>query len=116
MADYSVEIFLEDHKRGDKWVGIPSIGPVIINGSQPDSTLARIRMMFKLSGKTFTLDSENSDIDISNGTTWEASIPEVQKFLEDAGKWAWDMEFYDADDISPVTLYKGVITVHNGIS
>lgn len=116
MADYSATISLSDHKKGDKWIGITSIGPVTINGSQPANALTRIRMSFKKGCDFFFLDSDNSEITISNATTWEANIPEIQNFLPLAGDWGWDMEFYQTGETSPLTLYKGVITVYDDIS
>jgi len=115
MSDYSLEISLADHKRGDKWSGIGTIGPITINGSQPASTLARIRMCFKYRHNIYSLDSEDGEITITDSSTWEASVPEVQDFLSVAGDWEWDMEFYETGDTSPLTLFKGVITVHEDI-
>lgn len=118
MADYTVNIDLEPVKRGDKWVGIPVIGPVLINSAQPADTLARIKMHFlHPSGLVFKLDSDSTaerdgPITISDDETWEASIPETQGFLPLAGDWTWDMEFYATGDSNPLTLYKGVITAY----
>lgn len=121
MSDYAAIINLPDHKRGDKWPGITSIGPVIINDAQPATPLARIRMQFRRQGHVFTLDSDpaqsrNAAVQIDNATTWEASIPEVQGFLPAAGEWAWDMEFYAVGDQAPLTLYKGDITVNEDVT
>lgn len=118
MPDYTVKIDLPDHKRGDKWPGIPAIGPVIINGSQPAQQLVRVRMQFRKGSAVYTLDSDHSTtpdapVTITNATTWAASIPAVQAFLPTAGLWTWDMEFYQAGDTAPLTLYRGTITVHN---
>ena len=61
MADYTVNIDLPDHKRGDKWLGISSIGPVLINDAQPAATLARVRMHFvHSSGQVYRLDSSDT--------------------------------------------------------
>lgn len=118
MADYTVTVDdIQDVKRGDKWVGIPVIGPILINGSTPEATLSRIRMHFlHPSGLVFKLDSDSAaerdgPITISNATTWAALVPPVQSFLPVAGDWTWDMEFYATGDSNPLTLYKGTITV-----
>ena len=122
MADYTVNIDLPDHKRGDKWLGISSIGPVLINDAQPAATLARVRMHFvHSSGQIYRLDSSDTPqrdapVTISNATTWTASVPAVQSFLSVAGDWSWDMEFYATGDTAPLTLYSGVITVHDDIT
>jgi hypothetical protein len=117
MAEYTVTINLPDHKRGDKWPGIASIGPVLINAAQPAATLARIRMHFKHTGGSVNrLDTDatlrDAPITIGNATTWAASIPPVMAFLPTAGDWAWDMEFYATGESAPLTLYQGTLTVH----
>jgi hypothetical protein len=122
MPDYAVEIPLNDHRRGDKWPGIPSIGPVLINGAQPDDPLARVRMQFRhTTGARFRLDSDASadrdaPIVIDDAAAWEASVPEVASFLPRAGSWSWDMEFYETGDTAPLTLYKGTLVVHPDIT
>ena len=116
--DYTQQIPLLAHKRGDKWPGIASIGPVIINGSQPAATLARIRMHFKKDTLVYKFDTDATDRDapitISNATTWEATVPEdnTGNFCNEAGEWAWDMEFYETGSAAPLTLYKGIICVN----
>jgi hypothetical protein len=123
MADYSVEIPLPDHKRGDRWPGIASVGPVLINGAIPPAPLTRVRMHFLHSGgrKDFKLDSSSAaapaaPILITDAANWVAQVPEVQNFLSLAGRWSWDMEFYQADKTSPLTLYKGHIEVLSDIT
>lgn len=122
MADYTVEIPLPDHKRGDRWPGIPVIGPVLVNGSTPSEALARVVMTLKLkqpSGrpeKVYKLDSDATDRDapitIDNAATWAASVPPVQEFVDEAGEWFWDMAFYDAVNSGPLTFYKGILKVN----
>ena len=123
MADYTVQIDLPNHKRGDRWPGIASIGPVLINGVQPAAALTRVRMHFLKSGggDKFTLDSDagqspSAPIVIGNATTWAVSIPAVENFLAVSGKWSWDMEFYQTGNTSPLTLYKGDLTVGQDIT
>ncbi len=116
MAEYTVTINLPDHKLGDRWPGIASIGPVLINSAQPADALTRIRMQFRLPGYVYKLDSSSAEspdapIVIDNATTWVARIPEVQTFLTKEGNWQWDMEFYQTGKTSPLTLYKGTLTV-----
>jgi hypothetical protein len=122
MPDYTVEIALPDHKRGDRWPGISSIGPILINGSTPAGALARVSMHFiKAGGGIYRLDSDaattpDAPITISNASTWAVVIPEVQDFLPTSGKWRWDMEFYETGKSSPWTLYKGELLVGNDIT
>lgn len=121
MSEYAVEITIPDHKRGDRWPGIAAIGPVIINGSQPANALTRVRMHLKNGAVTYKLDSDagqapDAPIVISNAATWAANIPEVETFLATSGRWTWDMEFYEAGKTSPLTLYKGTLTVANDIT
>jgi hypothetical protein len=121
MSDYTVEINLPPHKRGDRWPGIASIGPVIINGSQPANVLTRVRMHLRHRKETFRLDSDSNaapdaTININNATTWSVSIPEVENFLQSEGAWEWDMEFYEAGKSKPLTLYRGILTVTNDVT
>ena len=120
MADYSVNIPLPDHKRGDRWPGIAQIGPVEIDGATPPTPLARVRMSFlRFRGRQrYVIDSQPQQADvlapavIDDPELWIASIPAVQNFLPEAGTWNWDIEFYDAANAGPVTLYKGALVVH----
>jgi hypothetical protein len=121
MADYTVEITnFPDHKRGDRWVGVSSIGPVKVNGSQPTVSLERVRMQFRRKDEVFRLDTDDSKRDapivIDDSVTWEASIPEVPIFLKRAGVWEWDMEFWEAGAEAPLTFYKGSIEVFDDIT
>ena len=117
--EYTVEINIPPHKRGDRWPGIAAIGPILINGVQPTNALTRVRMHFKnAAGTTYRLDTDSNTtpdapINIDNATTWTASIPEVEDFISANGKWSWDMEFYEAGKTKPLTLYKGTLTVAN---
>ena len=117
MADYTVLITdIPDHKRGDRWVGIHAIGPVLINDAQPANELTRVRMFFRKGQSVYKLDSDettnpNAPIVISAPVTWEVTIPEIDDFLPSAGVWEWDMEFFEEGKESPLTLYKGTITV-----
>lgn len=113
---YTVTIDLPIHKVKDKWIGIGTIGPILVAGVTPSATLSRVRMTLKKRTNVFILDSESGDdvdapITIVNGTTWEASIPEVQDFVLLDGDWNWDMEFYAGSDTSPQTFYEGILTV-----
>ena len=122
MADYTVTINLYDHKRGDEWIGIAGIGPVVFNDATPAGALVRVRMQFrKDGGTTFRLDSDSeadrdAPIVITDPDTWEANIPPVPNFLDQAGDWSWDMEFWEAGKSAPMTFYKGVLTVHDDIT
>jgi len=119
MSDYSVTINLPDHKRGDRWPGVPVGGPVLIDGLQPDNVLTRIRWHFvhRGSGEVYRMDSDvesapDAEIVISDETTWEWNVPEVDVFLGRSGKWDWDAEFYEEGKETPLTLYKGILSVN----
>jgi hypothetical protein len=119
MSDYAVTIELPDHKRGDRWPGVPVGGPVLIDGVQPVNALTRIRWHFvhRGSGTVYRMDSMTTEspdaaITIGNAVTWSWSIGEVQDFLPRAGQWDWDAEFYETGEESPLTLYKGTIIVN----
>jgi hypothetical protein len=122
MPDYTATVNLPDHKLGDRWVGIAQIGPVTINGATPTAPLTRIRMQFRQGSLLYTLDSDSeasdadAEIDLDNAATWQASIPEVDEFLSASGLWSYDIEFYDDDHESPLTLYQGTINVHPHIT
>jgi hypothetical protein len=117
MADYTVNIDLDYHKRGDRWNGIPIIGPILVNGVTPTGALTGIRMQFKNNkGSVFRLHSDtgqlpDAPISIDSGDTWVASVPEVENFVPVAGDWDWDMEFYESGKAGPLTFYKGILTV-----
>jgi len=124
MPDYTVNIDLPAHKRGDRYPLIGDIaigiGPVIIDDNQPDTALDRIRMQFRNGSKVFRLDSDSealrdAPIVIDDDATWEAHIPAIESFLPAPGAWRWDMEFYPADS-APLTLYSGILTVHKDIT
>jgi hypothetical protein len=72
-------------------------------------------MQFRRGGKLgVTLDSQSGDfqIIISNPETWLASIPPNGRSLPlETGSWQWDAEFWQGDDLAPVTLYKGTMVI-----
>lgn len=119
---YPVIITFPRHYRGDRWPGIKKIGPVLVNGATPPDSLVRVRLYFRNSnGEFFRLDSDpaaspDAPITIDNANTWEASIPEVQSFVDRSGEWEWDMEFYSAGKAGPMTLYRGILSVRNDIT
>lgn len=117
MADYTQTITLKDAKVGDRWVGISTIGPVTVNGSTPGNALTRVVMTFRLGAERFTLDSSGTSpgITITNAATWTATIPARDSFLTRAGKWEFDIEFYQTGYSSPWTLYEGTLTVHDDV-
>jgi len=122
MADYPVTIDLADHHLSDKFIGL-SYGPVLINGVTPTGTLARTRMhlIHVESGDTFKFDSQGTPdgtFTIDNATTWTASIAEMHStaFVTKAGKWKWSIETYEGSETLPLTIYKGVLTVHPDVT
>lgn len=127
MADYTVTISLPDHKRGDRWIGISQIGPILIDEATPTSALTRVRMMFRRRRGTqvYTIDSQVDPVpdpapdaiaEIDDAEEWIAHIPPIQDFLSVSGNWDWDMEFYDEDNDAPLTIYKGLLVVHNDVA
>ena len=111
--DYTVQINLPDHKLGDQWVGIAAIGPMTVTGFTK-GTLTRIKMNFTNGVIVYRCDSTagaDALIVITTPSTWIAHIDPVLNFLPVAGAWNWDMQFTHSNAVSPVTLYKGVLTV-----
>jgi hypothetical protein len=121
MPDYAAAVTLPDTIRGDRWLGIPAIGPVLIGGVQPTNALTRMRFQFERLGESYVIDSDESTnpdapVVIDDDETWEAHIPEVDDFLPSSGKWSWDAEFYEVGSTSPLTLLRGTIVVNDDIS
>ena len=116
--DYTVQINLPDHKLGDQWVGITSIAPVVAGLTQ--GTLSRVKMWLTKGVEVYKLDTLSGDRDaaivIDNITTWACHIPQVTSFLPSSGIWNWDMQFTHSGTITPVTLYKGSLVVHDDIT
>ncbi len=118
----AVNICLPNHRSGDHWPGISSIGPILINGAQPDADLARVQMLLKhVHGDLFRLDSESDPapdaaITIDNAETWAASIPALDDFLTEVGKWTWEMKFFKQGQEAPLTLYVGQFDVIRSIA
>jgi len=114
MADYAETISLADTKLGDRWIGISTIVPTI-NDATPPNDLERVVLTFRLGNTSYTLDSDDKtdDIIITDPNGWEASIPARDDFLPRAGKWAWELHFYQVGYDSPWCLYRGVLTVHD---
>ena len=119
MAEYTVTIALPEHKRGDRWPGIPIIGPVLVNALTPAGALERVRMTLRHpSGALYQIDSNagaDAPVTLTDAAAWQAAIPVVQDFVALAGKWSWDMEFWEAGNTSPQTFYQGVLTVYDDI-
>lgn len=110
-----VRVPLNDHTHGDTWEGIASIGPVLINGSQPDYALSSCRMYFRTTlgvlgykFKSSPGDGEGS-ITISDADTWEITVA-AQALPLDIGMWEWDFETTDSDG-TILTLYSGTLEI-----
>lgn len=119
MADYAGSLTLPDHKLGDRWYGLV-IGPITFEGAAPVGALTRVRMHFKFGSLVYKLDTDatarDAPIEISNPITWIATIPAIETgFLNAAGLWSWDAEFYRATG-GPVTLLKGTIRVNGDVT
>lgn len=121
-----ITIQLPPAVRGDKWHGIPTIGPVLVRenaedpGTAPSFPLSRVRMQFRRNGVLgMTLDSDGSGdypIQISNAATWLVHFPEIQPLPLDAGIWQTDVEFWEGTDTAPQTFYKASLTVTQDIT
>ncbi|MEM8954360.1 MAG: hypothetical protein AAGD22_09440 [Verrucomicrobiota bacterium] len=114
-------IELPNHKLGDRWPAgadettVLKIGPILINGEAPPNSLFRVEMRFKQDASRYIIDSDptqrDAPLNITNAATWEAEIPVTQNFLPSAGRWEWDLAFYDTVNASPLTLFAGTQTV-----
>ena len=113
MATYTEEITLSDVVVGDRWVGISSI-TATINGSTPGLALDRVRLSFRLGQSVYTLDSDEAEITI-DADAWTASVPAQDTFLNRAGLWSWNMEFWPTGYASPFTLYSGTLRVWDDV-
>jgi hypothetical protein len=115
--DYAQYVALPGIVSGDRWQGINSIGPVTIDSAQPAVALARVRMQFRLGAEVFKLDSDaaqnpDAPITITNAATWTATIPGIETgFLNTAGKWVFDIEFYGTGQ-GAETYIKGDIEIY----
>lgn len=118
-----VTINLYPHQEGDSWLGIATIGPVLVNGVQPLHQLARIKMKFRRGSEHGPLlaafDSDAGaiaagalPITIDDPVTWQASIDQVDvaDFPALEGSYYWDMKFTDTEGIT-LTFFAGVLTV-----
>lgn len=113
---YTVIINLPDTVLGDQWVGIFPITVTVNNIVQ--GALQRISMWFTGPNSPeaeYKLDTDgtgNAPIIISSAAApWSAYISPVKPFLPRVGDWKWDMKFYHTGNVSPITLYSGVLTV-----
>jgi hypothetical protein len=121
MSDYSVTIDLPDHKRGDPWIGIARIWPILVDDLTPSGDLTRVRMQFRDNrGQVYRIDSDataerDAPAVIDDAATWQASIPRIADFVPTAGFWYWDIEIWGDGDLY-LTPYKGTLTVHDDVT
>lgn len=104
---------LEPHVAGDTWVGIPTIGPLLINGLQPGVAAARMRLTLTLSRSqtvaSVEFDTEAGEgilpITIVDAATWEFTIPEVDfaDFDLPAGIYEGHLEITDVNGVRLTT-------------
>ena len=118
-------IRLNDHRRGDTWPGILSIGPVtfLLNDSDvslPENPLASCRMQFRdkkdVLGYELSTSPEEGQgtITIVDADSWLISVP-AQALPLDGGSWLWDFEATDSAGWT-ITLYEGKMTVRKDIT
>lgn len=116
-----VTINLEPAVRGDKWQGIHTIGPILVNDAQPTFPLSRVQMQFRKGGALgMTLDSQPGagihPIIIANAATWFVQIPAVQPLPLSPGDWQWDIQFWEGADTAPQTFYRGRLSVEPDVT
>lgn len=84
-------IQLSDHPRHDRWDGIPSIGPILVNELAPEAAVAQVWMFFRhlAEGRHPLLfssgETSNYPINIVDPATWLfAILPQDVPFLPGA--------------------------------
>lgn len=103
-------VTLENHRAGDTWQGIPTIGPILISvddapAASPSAPLASARLHLTRNGDsepTLKIGMDPADdapLLIVDAATWEMSIPEVSKsvFNPVPGIYTGDLETTDSD-------------------
>ena len=115
MEYYAQKINLAEEKGVDRWVGIATVGPVLVNSQTPGDALTRVVMNFRLGNLTYTLDSADGEITISNASTWLCTVPARDSFLPRSGLWKWELEFHFGT-ASVWTLYVGEIRVWDDVA
>lgn len=125
MPDYATTITLPDYKLGDYWppseagdakimVGPLTFGPLPSGPFVPlSNAITRVVWTFRNGSRSYYIDSNglrDAPCYITGFDTFE--IRTIQKFLPDCpkGEWSFDCAIYTAANISPLTIYKGVIT------
>ncbi len=115
MSSYTVTIDLPGVKLGDEWSGL-TIGPLTVDGiGQGNLTRISMWLVGKESPTPFILDTDGSGdalivIDTA-AAPWEAHINPVDPFLPRVDDWSWTLKFYHSGNVSPLTLYEGVLKV-----
>lgn len=104
-------VLLEPHdSQNTNWIGISSIGPILINNEPPPYSATEITMQFskQFSAESLTLSS-SEDITIVAAATWEFAIPE-QPLALSPGTWDWVMKVKDTRNVI-MKLYAGQLIV-----
>lgn len=110
-------IFFEPCVEGDDWEGVPTIGPVLFNGTQPADALSKVRLIFfetLFTAPDLILTSESGIVVIEDAATWEISVPVVtaELFTLKAGTYKWVIETTDAAGVVR-SLFKGILEVQD---
>lgn len=116
------QVTLDPMVRGDTWLGIPSLGPITIDGQPPSAAVASARMYFRRSvldiSPAYELRSSPGSgegaVSIDDAAAWVFSVP-AQPLPLAPGKWKWDMEFTDANGFV-YTFYAGTQQVNPDVT
>ena len=116
----TVKVVTDPHKRGDTWIGILSIGPILINNLPPISSVVSCRIQYRSSSGVLGYELNSVPaigkgiITIVNAVTWVFNIPKQFLPLE-TGNWDWDFETVDSTGAID-TYYRGTQTILADIS
>jgi hypothetical protein len=108
---------LEAHDSSNtNWIGIASIGPILINGEAPPLPASRVLLeLFPPFGSEqgmLIFDSEDGadgTASIDDAATWEFVIP-VQPLPAIPGLWRWRFRVITPDEAT-TTIYRGQLLV-----
>ena len=111
------QLQLEAHDSSNtNWIGIASIGPIVINNEPPTLPAARVIMelvpQLYPDRQVLIFDSEpgaDGIIVIEEADTWEFVVP-VQPLPAEPGLWDWRIRVVTPDDVT-YTIYSGQLLV-----
>lgn len=127
MAPTKVDLI--DHYKGDTWVGM-TVGPILINGTQPPTTLSEVNIDFKDKDDNlgYRLSSNpgagEGTITIVDANTWEVLVPkqdlpldagDLEEGMKNKKYWYYDFQTIDSES-TKLTTYKGKIKVYEDVT